>query len=82
MNNYISAYSGANYLSNLTGYGPVSSNITFITETGKYGTRLAHQSFAFAAAVPEPSAWALMISGFGLTGAMLRRRRLVPVRAS
>ncbi len=82
VNNYISAYSGANYLSNLTGYGPVSSNITFITETGKYGTRLAHQSFAFAAAVPEPSAWALMISGFGLTGAMLRRRRLVPVRAS
>ena len=26
-------------------------------------------------AVPEPSTWALMIGGFGLTGAMLRRRR-------
>jgi hypothetical protein len=25
--------------------------------------------------VPEPSTWALMISGFGLAGAMLRRRR-------
>lgn len=27
-----------------------------------------------AAAVPEPAAWALMISGFGLAGAALRRR--------
>jgi hypothetical protein len=27
--------------------------------------------------VPEPSTWALMIGGFGLTGAMLRRRRQV-----
>ena len=27
------------------------------------------------APVPEPSAWALMIAGFGLTGAMLRRVR-------
>lgn len=28
-------------------------------------------------AVPEPAAWAMMIAGFGLTGAMLRRRRPV-----
>ncbi|MBS0333573.1 MAG: PEPxxWA-CTERM sorting domain-containing protein [Proteobacteria bacterium] len=27
-------------------------------------------------AVPEPAAWALLIVGFGLSGAMLRRRRL------
>lgn len=27
------------------------------------------------AGVPEPASWALMISGFGMTGAMLRRRR-------
>jgi len=26
-------------------------------------------------AVPEPAAWALMIAGFGLAGATLRRRR-------
>lgn len=27
--------------------------------------------------VPEPASWAMMIAGFGLTGAMLRRRRAV-----
>lgn len=29
------------------------------------------------AAVPEPAAWALMIGGFSLAGAALRRRRAV-----
>lgn len=29
----------------------------------------------FAAAVPEPGTWALMIGGFGMAGATLRRRR-------
>ncbi len=29
-----------------------------------------------AGSVPEPSAWALLITGFGLTGAILRRRRI------
>ena len=27
------------------------------------------------AAIPEPTTWALMIGGFGLAGAALRRRR-------
>jgi len=29
--------------------------------------------------VPEPASWALMITGFGLTGALLRRRRILAV---
>ncbi len=33
------------------------------------------QSIGYDLAVPEPSAWALMIAGFGLAGATLRRRR-------
>ena len=28
-----------------------------------------------AGAVPEPASWALLLAGFGLTGAMARRRR-------
>lgn len=33
-------------------------------------------------AVPEPASWALLIAGFGLTGAVLRRRRGLPVVAA
>jgi hypothetical protein len=32
---------------------------------------------ALGGGVPEPAAWALMITGFGLTGAALRRRRVL-----
>lgn len=34
-------------------------------------------TFALAGAVPEPGTWAMMICGFGLIGATLRRRRRV-----
>lgn len=74
LDGYTATYTGANYLTNLTGYGPVHSSVAFLTETGKYGTITAHQSFAFGA-VPEPGVWTLMIGGFGLMGAMLRRSR-------
>jgi hypothetical protein len=81
VNAFTATFTGANYAANLTGYGHVHSGIKFITETGKYGTNRAHQSFAVAA-VPEPATWAVMITGFGMAGAALRRRRgtLVPVR--
>lgn len=32
---------------------------------------------ALVTAVPEPAAWAMMITGFGLAGAVLRRRRAI-----
>lgn len=35
-----------------------------------------------AGAVPEPQSWAMMIAGFGLVGAAMRRRRPVPARAA
>lgn len=43
---------------------------------GAYGSNgILEVSFS-TAAVPEPASWALMISGFGMAGAMIRRRRL------
>ena len=36
--------------------------------------RAEHLTIATAGAVPEPAAWSLMIAGFGLIGAALRRR--------
>jgi hypothetical protein len=47
---------------------------------GLYSVGGSSQGFGFAqgfatGGVPEPAAWALMIGGFGLAGAMLRRRR-------
>ena len=35
----------------------------------------------FLQPVPEPASWALMLSGFGVLGAWLRRRRAVPAPA-
>lgn len=32
-------------------------------------------------AVPEPATWAMMIMGFGLTGSLIRRRRVTPAVA-
>jgi hypothetical protein len=36
-------------------------------------------SAAVSGAVPEPATWAMMIAGFGMTGAALRRRPTVKV---
>jgi len=41
----------------------------------------ALHSITYSPGVPEPAAWALMIAGFGLTGAALRRRRQAPLNA-
>ncbi len=41
----------------------------------RWGTYIAAIDFARVASVPEPTSWALMILGMGLTGAMVRRRR-------
>ena len=40
------------------------------------GLRADHLTVTSGSAVPEPAAWALLIAGFGLTGAVLRRRAL------
>lgn len=72
-------------------YGP-----TFDHENGSFavasayvndfavGDRFTNYAFHFvddAGAIPEPAAWALMIAGFGLAGAALRRRSLRTIPA-
>lgn len=47
----------------------------FIEASGPGDVTLTIYDSAFAGAVPEPAGWALLIAGFGLTGAALRRRR-------
>ncbi len=50
-----------------SGYVPIFIHTDFINDA--------------IAAVPEPTTWALMIGGFGLAGASLRRRRLAVAKA-
>ena len=78
-NTLVDNLSGANYANYVGGYGWLSTQVTFITPiTYPYG---GTQSFLFAGTAPEPAAWALMIGGFGLAGAMLRRRRSAALAA-
>ncbi len=39
---------------------------------------VSHNANFIAGAVPEPSSWAMLIAGFGLTGAAMRRRKAAP----
>ena len=48
-----------------------TDNALVAKETGSFDWRIVEGSTA----VPEPAAWAMMIAGFGLAGATLRRRR-------
>ena len=87
LNTRLDNLAGANYQTFFNpSYGVVRSNIVMITpfKPGKvYPHKDLTQSFAFAGLVPEPGTWALMIGGFGMAGAMLRRSRrtLAPVKA-
>ena len=47
-----------------------------------YAFRLsAAEANALGLGVPEPASWAMMLAGFGMGGAMLRRRRAVAAKA-
>ncbi len=62
--------------------------VTFYAEGNEVitGLRFKSTDVAFeiddisAPAVPEPATWAMLIAGFGLVGAAMRRQRAVPVR--
>jgi hypothetical protein len=57
---------------------PASSGTYSTAGLGDPQRALSHLSF-FGTAVPEPATWAMMISGFGLMGAAMRRRTRVNV---
>ncbi len=46
-----------------------------LTDGEKYGATIKGKFTLIAASAPEPATWAMMIAGFGLAGATLRRRR-------
>ena len=57
---------------------PFSDSTNFYSKAG--GGRIVLANVADTG-VPEPSSWALLIAGFGLTGAVARRRRSKTVNA-
>lgn len=59
--------------------GFVDSNPIYRNENRSGLVTLA--SIGGAGAVPEPATWAMMLAGFGMAGAALRRRRPAPVFA-
>ena len=55
------------------GYQTVNSNDNVLANYGITGA-----TFSVTALVPEPASWTTMIAGFGVAGAVLRRRKIAP----
>jgi hypothetical protein len=73
-----SSNAGAHVLGFSTGVGSGWSGGTFVGAVDNVSFAFGDntQTYNFeVAAVPEPATWAMMIAGFGLAGATLRRRR-------
>lgn len=66
---------------NLTGIGNFAG-VLFSNNTDPAGLRFQNFSYETVAngAVPEPATWALLVVGFGLVGAAMRRRQKLTVR--
>ena len=54
-----------------------SGPTTIAFTNGTSGDNMLGLDDVSMAAVPEPASWAMLIAGFGLTGAVMRRRRAV-----
>jgi PEP-CTERM motif len=78
-------YNGNSYLcfntSGITCVGEPTPAVAFgnfsDNTVGSYDPRSGVQVIATSGAVPEPASWAMLIAGFGLTGAAMRRRKAV-----
>jgi hypothetical protein len=63
------SWGGPGFVLTNGGDGPAITDFTISSLTG------TNYSRPFTEGVPEPGAWALLLAGFGLTGAVARRRR-------
>lgn len=61
----------------LSGATSLVSSYTYPGATAAYGTTFRGESVDPVPGVPEPASWAMLIAGFGLCGAALRRRNPV-----
>lgn len=65
-------------LGNTAAFQPISISFAGTAQSvvvnGTPGS-LGFDDLVFGAAVPEPASWAMLIAGFGLVGAMMRRRQ-------
>lgn len=68
---------GVNYFAVSSGFDNTDFGAFTLTITGP-GNVIGGST---TGAVPEPASWALLIAGFGLTGAAMRRRRQVAATA-
>lgn len=68
----VSGYSVGNGSSAGNGYHAFADNVTFTK--GGVTTNYNFETAAVPGAVPEPASWLMMILGFGLVGAGMRRR--------
>ncbi|TAJ68652.1 MAG: PEP-CTERM sorting domain-containing protein [Phenylobacterium sp.] len=69
-------------VANITVAGDYLTSFTYDSGLAPAGDFVVDRAYIVAGnVVPEPSTWALMITGFGGAGAMLRRRRQAAVAA-
>lgn len=71
----VPAFSASSIYNFKINVGPTPSILYFGVMDGAFGDNGGR--FDIAVGVPEPASWAMLIAGFGLVGAAMRRRRLV-----
>jgi hypothetical protein len=78
VNNVLSNGGPVAYIADFS-FGSAYSEYALGASTVAFAQGNADQEFSAigTAGVPEPASWAMMITGFGLAGALLRRRKMV-----
>ena len=75
--NYFRGTEGTTHYQDVYVFDAATDTVSaYVNDFGTGGTNYAFRNDS-PGGVPEPASWALMISGFGLAGAALRRRRTV-----